>query len=66
MNQRKLKVYESPNSKSRNIPCIRLQGHWLKRLGFETGDNIIVREEEGKLVIEHIDKVALVLSGKAL
>lgn len=55
MNQRILKVYESSNSKSKNIPCIRLQGQWLKRLGYEIGDNIIVKEEEGKLVIEPIE-----------
>ena len=55
MNRRKLKVYEEPTGTTKRIPYIRLQGKWLLELGFETGDNIIVKEEEGKLIIEHGD-----------
>lgn len=57
MNRRKLKVYEAPTGTSKRIPYIRLQGKWLLEFGFNTGDNIVVKEEEGKLIIEH-EKVA--------
>jgi hypothetical protein len=50
--KRKLKVYEMPGSTSRKIPCIRLQGKWLKKLGYKPGQAIVVREEETRLIIE--------------
>ena len=53
MTKRKLKVYEAPTGVADSIPLIRLQAKWLEKLGFETGDMITVREEEGKLIIEH-------------
>ena len=56
MIKRKLKVYEAPTGAADSIPLIRLQGKWLEKLGFETGDMITVREEEGKLIIEHRDE----------
>ena len=56
MTKRKLKVYEAPTGVADSIPLIRLQGKWLEKLGFETGDMITVREEEGKLIIEHRDE----------
>lgn len=56
MIKRNLKVYEAPVESSRSIPLIRPQGKWLEKLGFETGDMITVREEEGKLIIEHRDE----------
>ncbi len=60
MTKRNLKVYEAPTGRASNIPSIRLQGKWLEKFGFETGDMITVREEEGKLIIEHSDEDALV------
>lgn len=56
MSKRNLKVYEAPTATISNMPSIRLQGKWLEKLGFETGDMITVREEEGKLIIEHRDE----------
>lgn len=52
MNSRNLKVYEKPGSYGSNIPSIRLQGKWLEKLGFKTGDSIKVTEEKEKLLIE--------------
>lgn len=53
---RQLKVYEAPGSVSKNTPCIRLQGRWMEELGFKTGSGFTVHEDEGKLVIELIEK----------
>jgi toxic protein SymE len=52
MGKRKLKIYEAPGCVMRDIPCIRLQGRWLERLGFKPGNNVIVQEGSGRLVIE--------------
>ncbi len=49
---RKLKVYEMPGDVPKNIPCIRLQGRWLEKLGYRPGQAIVVREEETRLIIE--------------
>ena len=49
--ERKLKVYAVPG-KVTNIPQIRLQGKWLKELGYEVGDEIIIKtEDDGKIII---------------
>ena len=58
MSKRQLKVYEAPGCIKKSTPCIRLQGRWLEELGFKTGSEFMVHEEERKLVIELImDKV---------
>lgn len=51
MKNRKLKVYEAPGTYASNIPCIRLQGRWLEKLGYKVGEEIIVGELNGRLVI---------------
>lgn len=56
MGERDLKVYEATGNYARYTPCIRLQGQWLKNLGFNTGDRIIVKEEAGRLIIELADR----------
>ena len=65
MTKRNLKVYEAPTGRASNIHSIRLQGKWLEKFGFETGDMITVREEEGKLIIEHRDEDVLRTEGTA-
>lgn len=60
-NIRKLKVYRSTNSNSSSdMPTIRLDGKWLQRYGFNTGDYISVECNEGELTIrkdtERIEK----------
>jgi len=56
VSKRELKVYEAPGQSSRYRPCIRLQGQWLKNLGFNIGDKITVKEEVGRLIIELTEK----------
>jgi len=54
--KRVLKVYEMSGVPSRDIPCIRLQGKWLKKLGYKPGQTIILREKEAKLIIEKVSQ----------
>ena len=48
---RKLKVYEASGRDYKRVPQIRLTGEWLKRLGFNIGDEIEVRCDAGKLIL---------------
>ena len=59
---RKLKIYSTfcpkpfgglPGSYApeRRVPLIRLQGVWLRELGFEEGDRVIIMVEKERLVI---------------
>jgi hypothetical protein len=57
---RRLTVYYAYSAKDEKMPCIRLQGKWLQRLGIEPGDAILVREDEGRLVIESDQKGVVV------
>lgn len=52
MGKRRLKVYDAPGCTAINIPCIRLQGRWLEKLGFKPGNGLIIEESEGKITIE--------------
>lgn len=53
MKERKLKITYAPGANHKEqIPRIVLQGKWLKELGFEVGDNILVNGEDGILTIE--------------
>jgi len=52
MKDRRLTVYYAYSAKDEKMPCIRLQGKWLQKLGIEPGDAILVCEDEGRLVIE--------------
>jgi len=51
MKKRKLKIYKAPGTSASNIPCIRLQGRWLEKLGYKIGKEVIVGELNGWLVI---------------
>lgn len=48
---RNMKVYEQSGYKYKPTPVIMLKGQWLKEAGFEIGDSVQVKCEEGKLVI---------------
>lgn len=52
---RKLKIYQKYQarkwSKYTVVPEIRLEGKWLKELGFEIGKEIKIRQEKNKLTI---------------
>ena len=48
---RKLTVYTFINRRRELIPEIKLKGQWLKSAGFEAGDMIDLKVENGKLTI---------------
>ncbi|MDN5316102.1 MAG: toxic protein SymE [Thermoanaerobacterium sp.] len=50
MQKRILSVYYSYTG-DKEVPQIRLQGKWLKELGFEIGKKIVVLAKNGVLVI---------------
>ena len=54
---RLMKVYESGVYSNKEIPQIRLQGEWLKELGFEIGDQINVHCEGGRITITRADEI---------
>jgi hypothetical protein len=52
---RKLKIYEHARIRDRDyviVPMIRLQGLWLKKIGFVPGANIKIHVQQKRLVIE--------------
>ncbi|QRR03551.1 SymE family type I addiction module toxin [Dyadobacter sandarakinus] len=54
--KRQLKIYskfkQNSGWNSKLVPEIRLCGKWLEEMGFDYGDRITVRLEEGRLIIE--------------
>lgn len=51
---RKLKVYAKFRSRRWDytvVPEIRLEGNWLKKLGFKEGQQVRVEQERNKLTI---------------
>lgn len=49
---RKLKVYEGSGYKYKSTPTIILKGEWLRKYGFDIGEDIEVRcEHPGELII---------------
>lgn len=56
---RKLKIYQKFRTRAwdnTTVPEIRLEGKWLKELGFEIGKEIEITEQPNKLTITLIDK----------
>jgi toxic protein SymE len=51
MEKRQLTVSYTYTQSGKEIPFIRLQGKWLKELGFEIGEKITVKEQRGLLVL---------------
>jgi hypothetical protein len=49
--KRKLTVYYTYIN-DKQAPLIRLQGQWLRELGFTTGSQIEVAEQDGALLIK--------------
>ena len=54
---RNLKVYEMSGYQYKAVPTIRLQGAWLRDLGFEEGAPITVKCEGGRLTITRADEI---------
>lgn len=57
---RKLKIYQKFRTRTFDhvkVPEIRLEGNWLKELGFEIGKEIQVKQEKNKLVITVLEQI---------
>ena len=56
---RELKVGGAWNLRKRGIdeevPMLRLRGQWLRRAGFEKGDQLVIEAGQGKLIINRFD-----------
>lgn len=50
-NERELKVCAQSGYNYKSVPAIRLMGQWLEDAGFHIGDPVLVKCEDGKLVI---------------
>lgn len=48
---RELTVSEATNYGRRTASMLRIQGLWLQELGFNVGDPVLVKCEDGKLII---------------
>lgn len=48
---RELKVSSFSNYGNKMAPMLRLQGQWLEEFGFQIGEPILVKCEDGKLII---------------
>lgn len=48
---RNLKVYEICNTNYEKVPMLRLQGKWLRELGFYEGTSISVECRKGRITI---------------
>ena len=48
---RELTVSEATNYGRKTAPMLRIQGHWFQERGFNIGDPVLVKCEEGKLII---------------
>ena len=51
-NTRSVKIYGMSGYKYQATPTIMLKGKWLEELGFEIGEYVSVKCENGKIVIE--------------
>lgn len=43
-------LYTSPSS-SKAVPAVRIQGQWLKELGFRIGDKVEIYEDREEITI---------------
>ena len=63
---RELTVSEATNYGRRTAPMLRIQGLWLQELGFNVGDPVLVKCEDGKLIITpDTSRVELIEAEKA-
>lgn len=51
MEERRMTVYKGRGAYKEAPPQIVLQGRWLKRAGFNTGDKITMDCQQGRLII---------------
>ena len=53
---REMKVYEASGYQYKRTPSIVLKGKWLSELGFDIGEQIEVKCEDGRLIIKQKEK----------
>lgn len=63
---RNMKVYEQSGHNYKPTPVIMLKGQWLKVAGFDIGDQVQVKCEEGRLVIVLDEERAKMVEGTDL
>ena len=54
---REMKVYEASGYQYKRTPSIVLKGQWLSELGFDIGDQIEVKCEDGRLIITKANEI---------
>ena len=54
---REMKVYEASGYQYKRTPSIVLKGQWLSQLGFDIGDQIEVKCEDGRLIITKANEI---------
>ncbi|MGN1415143.1 MAG: SymE family type I addiction module toxin [Anaerovoracaceae bacterium] len=53
--KRRLKVYGQSNGYNyQDVPTIVLKGKWLETAGFNIGDHISIKSEDGQIIINRI------------
>ena len=66
MKNRNLKVVAQSGYKYRETPTITLKGLWLSEAGFQIGDYISVKCENGRLIIEaDVERARIIEAEKA-
>lgn len=50
------KVCYVPNYEQNNIPCIKLTGKWLEKMGFNIGDTIQMINDNNIIILMKADK----------
>lgn len=48
---RELKISSTNSYGSKDSPMLRIRGRWLEELGFNIGDYVLVKCEDGKLTV---------------
>ena len=54
---REMKVYEASGYQYKRTPSIGLKGTWLSELGFDIGEQIEVKCEDGRLIITKANEI---------
>lgn len=52
-----MKVYEASGYQYKRTPSIVLKGTWLSELGFDIGEQIEVKCEDGRLIITKANEI---------
>jgi len=62
--KRNLKIYSQSGYRYHEVPAIILRGTWLKNAGFDIGDYVSVKCENGRLIIEPDVEKAMVIKAE--